>query len=112
MATASARTMHQMVAAAIDARRRETSPPVDDLLAHMLEAQDPETGQRMSPQDLVFNMQYFIVAGHETTALALAWSLYLLAHAPQEQEKAREQARSVLQGRGAAPGGRAAGPGI
>jgi len=28
----------------------------------MLEAQDPETGQRMGPQDLIFNMQFFIVA--------------------------------------------------
>jgi len=49
-------------------------------------------------------MQFFIVAGHETTALALAWSLYLLAHAPQEQEKAREQARDVLNGRPAEAG--------
>jgi cytochrome P450 len=69
----------------------------------MLQAQDPETGQRMSPQDLVFNMQFFIVAGHETTALALAWSLYLLANAPEEQRKARDQARSVLQERAAGP---------
>jgi len=65
----------------------------------MLEAQDPETGQRMSPEQLIYNMQFFIVAGHETTALALAWSLYLLAHAPEEQEKVREQARGVLNGR-------------
>lgn len=103
MAAASVRTMHQMVAAAIEARRRETAAPADDLLAHMLEAQDPETGQRMSPQDLVFNMQFFIVAGHETTALALAWSLYLLANMPGEQEKARQQAQSVLGGRNAGP---------
>jgi cytochrome P450 len=98
--------MHQMVASAIDARRRQTaesSAPADDLLAHMLEAQDPETGQRMSPQDLVFNMQFFIVAGHETTALALAWSLYLLANCPQEQDIARRQAQNVLGGRSAGP---------
>jgi len=106
MASASVRTMHQMVASAIDARRRQTaesSAPADDLLAHMLEAQDPETGQRMSPQDLVFNMQFFIVAGHETTALALAWSLYLLANCPQEQDIARRQAQNVLGGRSAGP---------
>ena len=103
LAGRSVRTMHEMVAAAIEARRRQTDAPADDLLAHMLQAQDPETGQRMSPQDLVFNMQFFIVAGHETTALALAWSLYLLANAPEEQSKAREQARAVLQGRAAGP---------
>jgi cytochrome P450 len=112
MATASVRTMHQMVASAIEARRRQAAPAADDLLAHMLEAQDPETGQRMSPQDLVFNMQFFIVAGHETTALALAWSLYLLANMPEEQEKARQQARSVLGGRSAEPQDLAAMPAI
>ena len=103
LAGRSVKTMHEMVGAAIQARRNQVNPPADDLLAHMLEAQDPETGQRMSPQQLIYNMQFFIVAGHETTALALAWSLYLLANAPQEQDKAREQARGVLQGRAAEP---------
>jgi cytochrome P450 len=36
------------------------------------------------------------VAGHETTALALAWALYLLANSPQQQERARRQARAQL----------------
>jgi cytochrome P450 len=104
LASRSVATMHDMVGAAIEARRKDAAPPADDLLAHMLEAQDPETGQRMSPRELIHNMQFFIVAGHETTALALAWSLYLLAHAPEEQEKAREQARGVLNGRPAEAG--------
>jgi cytochrome P450 len=103
MAASSVRTMHEMVGAAIEARRRQTAPPADDLLTHMLEAQDPETGQRMSPQDLIYNMQFFIVAGHETTALALAWSLYLLANAPDQQETARRQAQNILAGRDATP---------
>jgi cytochrome P450 len=41
-------------------------------------------------------MQFFIVAGHETTALALAWALYLLANSPQHQTMAQEQARGQL----------------
>ena len=96
LAGASVKTMHDMVAAAIDARRKEVPGMRDDLLDHMLAAQDPETGHRMSREDLVFNMQFFIVAGHETTALALAWALYLLANSPREQDIAREQARSTL----------------
>src|SRR5438445_6046500 len=103
LASSSVRTMHEMVAAAIEARRKQAAPPADDLLARMLEAQDPETGQRMSPDELVFNMQFFIVAGHETTALALSWALYLLANVPAEQEKARRQAQAVLNGRPARP---------
>ena len=110
LAASSVHTMHSMVAAAIQARRNQAAPPADDLLAHMLEAQDPETGQRMSPDELIFNMQFFIVAGHETTALALSWALYLLANAPQEQDKARAQVRDVLGGRAAGPADLAALP--
>jgi cytochrome P450 len=103
LAGASVKTMHEMVGAAIEARRNQSVSPADDLLAHMLDAQDPETGRRMTAQDLVHNMQFFIVAGHETTALAISWALYLLANTPEVQEKAREQARAVLQGRSARP---------
>ncbi len=46
----------------------------------MIRAKDPESGRQMTAQDLLHNMQFFIVAGHETTALALSWALYLLAN--------------------------------
>jgi cytochrome P450 len=94
IAGASVRTMHGMVAQAIEARRAQTSSPADDLLDHMLAAEDPETGRRMSPEDLIYNMQFFIVAGHETTALAISWALYLLANSPQHQERARAETRT------------------
>ena len=99
LAGSSVRTMHAMVAAAIDARRKQATGLADDLLDRMLAAQDPETGHRMSPQDLIHNMQFFIVAGHETTALALAWALYLLANAPDWQERVRAQVADQLSGR-------------
>lgn len=99
MAGSSVRTMHSMVAAAIEARRNHATGKADDLLDYMLAAQDPETGQRMSPQDLIHNMQFFIVAGHETTALALSWALYLLANSPDHQERARVEVAAQLGGR-------------
>jgi cytochrome P450 len=99
LAGSSVRTMHSMVATAIDARRKHATGLADDLLDHMLAAQDPETGQRMSPQDLIHNMQFFIVAGHETTALALSWALYLLANSPEHQERARAEVTAQLNGR-------------
>jgi cytochrome P450 len=52
----------------------------------------------MTPTDLLHNMQFFIVAGHETTALALAWSLLLLAWVPAAQERARAEARAAIGG--------------
>jgi cytochrome P450 len=103
LAGASVKTMHDMVAAAIEARRKNATTE-NDLLDHMLAAHDPETGHRMSVEDLIFNMQFFIVAGHETTALALAWALYLLANSPADQARAREQARGQLGNRAATAG--------
>jgi cytochrome P450 len=113
IAGASVRTMHGMVAQAIEARRAQTAHdkargPADDLLDHMLAAEDPETGRRMSPEDLIFNMQFFIVAGHETTALAISWALYLLANSPEHQERARAETQAQLNGRVAEAGDLAA----
>ncbi len=95
------RTMHRMVAAAIRTRRLEGPGPKEDLLDFMMRAEDPETGRRMSPQDLLHNMQFFIVAGHETTALALSWALYLLANDQAAQARAQKEARAALSSRAA-----------
>jgi len=103
LAARSVHIMHDMVATAIEARRKEASGQADDLLNHMLAAKDPESGQQMSKEELIHNMQFFIVAGHETTALALSWALYLLAHARDWQEKIRIQVTAQLGGRAAAP---------
>ena len=103
LATGSVHTMHDMVAAAIEARRQETAGGADDLLGHMLAARDPETGQQMTREELIYNMQFFIVAGHETTALALSWALYLLAHSPAWQERVRNEVMAQLGGRAAGP---------
>jgi cytochrome P450 len=103
LATASVRTMHDMVAAAIEARREQVPGGADDLLNHMLAARDPETGQQMSKDELVHNMQFFIVAGHETTALALSWALYLLANSGEWQDRVRAEAAHQLRGRAGGP---------
>ena len=95
------KTMHKMVAKAIEARRHQAPRKSEDLLDYMFQAKDADTGRAMSAQDLVHNMQFFIVAGHETTALALAWSLFLLAHDPAAQKKAHCEAREVLGARAA-----------
>ena len=92
----SVKTMHKMVASAIEARRRQGPGASSDLLDHMFQAQDAETGRKMTPQDILHNMQFFIVAGHETTALALAWSLFLLSHDPAAQKMAHTEAREIL----------------
>ena len=98
MGRGSVKTMHAMVADAITARRQVASGKADDLLDYMLKAEDPDSGRRMDHQDLVHNMQFFIVAGHETTALALSWALYLLAMHPDVQDRAAAEASDVISG--------------
>lgn len=66
-----------------------------DLLANLIAARNPETGKGMSESQLVDNILTFLMAGHETTAKALTWALYLLARAPQWQERICDEITAV-----------------
>lgn len=82
---------------------RETEPPRGDLMDLMRAAADPESGRSMTAEELRDNMLAFILAGHETTALALSWSLALLSLDQSAQERVREEARGAF-GAGVAEG--------
>ena len=56
------------------AARRRSDQGRNDLVARLLAVTDPETGRSMSDRDVVDNLLTFLVAGHETTALALTWT--------------------------------------
>jgi cytochrome P450 len=74
------------------------APPSErprDLFDVLLSARDPETGAAFSRAQLRDQIATMIVAGHETTALTLFWSLYLLASAPAEQERVAQEVRSL-----------------
>ncbi len=102
MVSASALTQMKRVAdAAIDDRRKTGPRPVPDLLDLLLEGEDPETKRQMNTAELRDNLLTFIVAGHETTALSLAWSLYLCAFDQGVQDRARAEAQAVLGDRAA-----------
>ena len=73
-----------------------TSP--DDLMHRLMRARDPESGRTMNDEQLVDNLLTFYLAGHETTARALAWTLYLLAHAPDWAAKLEEEIARVTGG--------------
>jgi len=91
----------QIADAAVEARRARGTGDVPDLLDLLLAGEDPETGRRMTTTELRDNLLTFIVAGHETTALTLAWALYLCAFDQGVQDAARAEACSVLRGRAA-----------
>ncbi|RYH03168.1 cytochrome P450 [Salipiger sp. IMCC34102] len=59
----------------------------DDLATKIMTTADPETGQTFDAEEMVDQVAIFFLAGHETSAAALAWTLYLLAQAPDWQER-------------------------
>ncbi|HUP30820.1 MAG TPA: cytochrome P450, partial [Usitatibacter sp.] len=70
----------------------------DDLLERLILARDPETQAAMDDEQLVDNLLTFYLAGHETTAKALTWTLYLLARAPDWAVKLEDEIARVTGG--------------
>jgi len=80
------------------AGKNEGAPP-RDLFDLMDAARDPESGESFTDEQLGDQVATMILAGHETTATALFWSLYLLALDPVNQEKlAAEVATATVDG--------------
>ncbi len=77
------------------------APAPEDLLTLLLKATDPETGQGLTDLEVRANIVTFIGAGHETTANALSWSLYLLSQAPEIRARVE---REVAEALAASPG--------
>jgi cytochrome P450 len=80
--------LDQRVQRMID-ERRAARDPNDDLLTHLLRAQDQDDGGVMDDKQVRDEIVTLFVAGHETTANGLAWAMYLLAKHPEQYEKAR-----------------------
>ena len=75
------RELSAIVRTMID-ERRKTNQTRKDLLTLLFAAQDPETGLGMSDEQLRDEVMTLFLAGHETTANALAWTIYLLTQHP------------------------------
>lgn len=87
---------------ALIAERRAAGKAADapprDLFELMEAARDPETGQAFSDEQLGDQVATMILAGHETTATALFWSLYLLALDGATQDRLAAEARGLKAG--------------
>ena len=77
-------------------KRSEASDPTDDLLTRLRQARHPETGHGMSRDRLIDNILTFLLAGHHTTAMALTWTLYVLASLPELQEDLHAEVTAVV----------------
>jgi cytochrome P450 len=74
---------------------KDANAPSRDLFDLMDAARDPETGQAFTDEQLGDQVATMILAGHETTATALFWSLYLLSLDPATQQEVANEVRHV-----------------
>ena len=85
--------LRNTLSALVDERRRDSR---DDFLSHMIAA----LNQRFPPDEAralaIDNAATFYLAGHETTATAITWTLYLLSEQPDLQAQAAVEARAAL----------------
>lgn len=74
------------------AQQLEQGQAPDDLASKIMTAVDPVTGDKFDWEEMVDQVAIFFLAGHETSASALSWSLYLMALFPDWQEKVAQEA--------------------
>jgi len=84
------KSLNDTVHGIIQARRRQPEAH-DDLLGMLLTAADEESGRGMTDEQLRDEVMTIFVAGHETTANAMAWLVYLLCRHPEVEEQLREE---------------------
>jgi cytochrome P450 len=74
----------------------QTSPSKrDDLFTRLSQAKHPETGEGMSSELLLDSLLTFMMVGHESTAKAMTWALYLLSQSPEWTERVRREVEEV-----------------
>lgn len=78
--------------------RKTSKQPFDDLLAMLLEARYADTEEGMTETQLLDETLVLFVAGHETSANALAWTLYLLSQHPWAVQRIQQELETVTQG--------------
>ncbi|KNG93170.1 cytochrome P450 [Pseudaestuariivita atlantica] len=97
---ASARVIRRLITRLCDDRQAAiaagTAP--DDLATKIMTTRDPETGDLFDTSEMVDQVAIFFLAGHETSASALAWALYLVARYPDWQERIADEAAALETG--------------
>jgi cytochrome P450 len=76
------RTLEQIMERMI-ARRRESGEEREDLLGKLLAARDAETGEGLSDYQIRSHLMTFMFGGHETVAVGMAWTFWLLSKHPE-----------------------------
>lgn len=92
---ASARHIRTLIQELTDRRVAEikSGRAPQDLATKLMTTPDPETGACFTRDEMVDQVAIFLLAGHETSASALAWALYLMALYPDWQQRLADEAR-------------------
>ncbi|HEX3912569.1 MAG TPA: cytochrome P450 [Steroidobacteraceae bacterium] len=83
----------------IEERVRDPEAYPKDLLARLVAARDEQTGVGMSAQEVRDHVITIFLAGHETTAMAMTWTWFLLSQHPDVETKLHAELGAVLGGR-------------
>lgn len=93
----SSRMMRSAITRMLDRWQAGGAVAGDSLFGRLLAAEEPgRAGGGISRERVLNNLLTFLNAGHETTAKALIWTLYILSQEPEWQERLRDEARSVV----------------
>ncbi len=92
-------TMDATMQKLIRARESVEGRPARDLLDRLIAARDSETGVRLSNDEVRDEVVIIFLAGHDTTALALTYTWYLLSQHPEVEAKLHAELARVLSGR-------------
>lgn len=95
---AALRALDRVVLSVID-ERRQAGADRGDLLSMLLAARDEETGEGLGDHQLRDEVMTLLLAGHETTAMALSWTFYLLSLHPAQRRTLEDELARVLAGR-------------
>jgi cytochrome P450 / NADPH-cytochrome P450 reductase len=89
-------TMSDICREIVHKRRANPEPEGRDLLHSMLNGRDPKTGDSLTEENIIHNLNTFIIAGHDTTSGLLSFTLYYLLDNPETLLKARAEVDSVI----------------
>jgi cytochrome P450 len=76
-------------------QRQQSNKKYNDLLDMLLDARYEDSGEPMHEAQVIDEILIVLIAGHETTANALSWTLYLLANHPDELNKLRDASHTL-----------------
>lgn len=93
-ARAASATLRALAADVLRACREDPTREAP-LVRALLEATDPETGRRLTDDEMRDELIVFVGAGHDTTATTLAYSLWQLGHHREMQERVRAEAMAI-----------------